>query len=790
MSADNPLREEQLIFNGINGATGTYLLPPLSTQDLSNIAKGDVLDKNHLRDLQLRHRQSSQTTRGVKAGIDPLKLSSAGWGVIFAQEDSENIPAIKEALSGLLELRKSQAGDFYQEYRGEGGYQSGESYIDFLSRHNVGPGPADPERVPYYLLIVGSPEVIPFEFQYQLDVQYAVGRIFFDTLDQYAQYAQSIVEMESGQISTSRSATFFGVQNPDDPATQLSAANLVQPLAEKFSSGDLSEGWKIQSVVGEGATKSTLTEILGGEKSPALFFSASHGMGFPKDDPRQLPHQGALLCQDWPGPRSWKEPIPEEHYFSADDISSEAKIDGSIAFFFACYGAGTPHMDDFAHQAFLEPAAIAPRNFLARLPQGLLSHPRGGMQAVIGHVERAWGYSFTWEQSGSQLAVFESALKTLMDGYPVGYAMEYFNARYAELSTILSTELQGVQFGKQVDDVALAGRWTANNDARSYVVIGDPAVRIRVKSLETDADYARDFVSSEIKKSTISQEKVAEVDYTISQMEIGSQVENTKAAIAEYQAELALIPAGEKRDNRLRLANSYKALYEWTENDRYLNEAKQNYTSALESLTFEDQPQEWAALQFGLAHLNHLQYQKDGGIVAADRAADAYQNVLGHITQQTLPYVWALTHYYLAKLVSNASSTDEEQFRSIDATNHFEQCLTVFTADRFPYQFVDAKIKLGDLLIAQTEGEKSENIELAIHAYESILNELPKVVNLIPESSLFIRLGDAFTQRIKGDRTNNNFQALAYYKQSLASLGEIRDQAAIEKLRRKIAQLQ
>jgi hypothetical protein len=221
-----------------------------------------------------------------------------------------------------------------------------------------------------------------------------------------------------------------------------------------------------------------------------------------------------------------------------------------------------------------------------------------------------------------------------------------------------------------------------------------------------------------------------------------------------------------------------------------LNEAKQNYTSALESLTFEDQPQEWAALQFGLAHLNHLQYQKDGGIVAADRAADGYQNVLGHITQQTLPYVWALTHYYLAKLVSNASSTDEEQFRSIDATNHFEQCLTVFTADRFPYQFVDAKIKLGDLLIAQTEGEKSENIELAIHAYESILNELPKVVNLIPESSLFIRLGDAFTQRIKGDRTNNNFQALAYYKQSLASLGEIRDQAEIEKLRRKIAQLQ
>jgi hypothetical protein len=478
--------DDLLYFNGIDGATGEYETPPLTLEQLSKVAQGGRVEKAF----------EGPPHFAPKEGVDPKDLSTAGWGVVFAFAEQDKVPAIQEALAPLLDHRRTQAAKvkehYYKEYVGAGAYRPNESKSDFLARHGVGPGPADPDKVPYYLLIVGDPETVPYRFQYQLDVQYAVGRIHFDTLEEYARYAQSVVLAEQQPPFLPRRAAFFGVANADDRATSLSAEKLIAPLAASVAR-DKPE-WVVNTLSPEESTKARLGQLLGGADTPALLFTASHGMGFPNGDPRQLPHQGALLCQDWPGPKQWRKSILEDFYFSGDDITASANALGLLAFCFACYGAGTPKIDEFAHRMGKRPE-VAPYAFLSRLPRKLLTR---GALAVVGHVERAWGTSFIWG-SKEQIAVFESSFKRLMEGHPIGSALEFFNSRYAELSSDLSVQIEEAQFDPEhVDNEKLAGMWTANNDARSYVVIGDPAARMLTVS-DGAPEAARPGLPAEIR---------------------------------------------------------------------------------------------------------------------------------------------------------------------------------------------------------------------------------------------------------------------------------------------------
>ena len=458
--------------NGIDVRTGLYLPSSNTEEEFARRIRDQPLGPAQLRQTRwwIERYGIDDPNRAPAQDVDPVKISSAGWGVIFAPGIT---PEIEQALKPLLDRRRDAAGPYFKPYR----FQTGQTKDDFLAFHKAGLGHADPKNLTYYRLIVGSPEEIPFRFQYELDVQYAVGRIHFEKSEDYAAYANNVVEAEKtaathGDALPPKQIAFFGVRTEGDTATERSTDDLIKPLAKQLTM-DRPE-WPLQVITAEQATKAKLSRLLGGGETPTVLLTSSHGVGFPLNDPLQRTCQGALLCQDWPG--LGQPPMPQ-HYFAGGDLPKGANLRGLITFHFACYSGGTPQTSSFAldDSPLSLPQPIAPKPFVSYLAQRLLSHPQGAL-AVVGHVDRAWTTSFSGSEPG-QVQIFENTFKRLLDGHPLGSAMEFFNQRYGELAVTYTELTQDREALLDVDASRFARVYRANNDARNFVVLGDPAVK-------------------------------------------------------------------------------------------------------------------------------------------------------------------------------------------------------------------------------------------------------------------------------------------------------------------------
>lgn len=513
--------QDLLVANGLLATTGDPLLV-LDTQSACAVAQGQppAGDEQVLADRRVN------APFGLVFG-DANSLPRAKWAVVVnATEDA----ALLRALTPLIVKRCADQGLPVPTLEFRPGetcvqwlarnqvdlnaplkhgmpvliYQPGETIHTFLSRHRTSPNPVEPELgVPFYLLLLGRPgpispadsTYIPFEFQYDLDLFWGVGRLCFTDpltgahqLDAYTRYAERVVAYEQrARPATRRHIAYFGVKNNLDLATRQSAEDLItpmyqgtgalQPLARRADTPFTQELW-----LGPQATRANLDQILRGQGPhglPALLFSASHGLGYPAS-PEHLDqlkrYQGALVCQDWPGSGA----VKLEHVYAADQLSPETALDGLIAFLFACYGAGCPQEDefDFKNQ---QRKIIAPYPLLAQLPQRLLQN---GALAVFGHVDRAWSYSFRNNGVNKQTQRFDSVLVNLMNGHRVGYATDQFNVTQGQIAMDLAGELERARIYLGMTMPAelarkLSASWIARNDARNFVLLGDPAVRLR-----------------------------------------------------------------------------------------------------------------------------------------------------------------------------------------------------------------------------------------------------------------------------------------------------------------------
>lgn len=465
--------DQKLYFNGV-GPKGKYLMPPSSLPEVIVRLKQEGWQRppEWIFQWAQEHAVDDPKRKPILSVDRPWDLAETGWCVIFAPDLD---PRVRSALGELLEHRRQQATSKHSQYYKECTYQ-GESTFKFIQKNGGKPGMmADPDYFPYYVLLVGDPKSIPYKFQSELDVNHAVGRICFENLKDYQNYSLSVVRAEKRSRPRSQDIVFFGTEHKDDPVTQQTAQDLVHKLAGSILEPPMR--WTVREVLGEKARKEKLRALLGGAETPAFLFAACHGLGFDPEDGRQEDCQGALACQDWPGPTD-EEGIDDTQWFAASDLPEKASLEGLVAFFYACFGVGTPERDNFDLETKGKPKRTAPRPLVSRLPQRLLSHPEGGALAVIGHVDRAFPETFSGSSKDEGLGAFLYGMRRLLQGHTVGWAMEYINQSFAALAAMTGNIEEEWRNREEVDMELFAQLWLVRNDARNFMVFGDPAVRL------------------------------------------------------------------------------------------------------------------------------------------------------------------------------------------------------------------------------------------------------------------------------------------------------------------------
>ncbi|WP_419813889.1 hypothetical protein [Glacieibacterium sp.] len=450
---------------GVSADTGETL-PPVDLQALARAARSNPGGQAEL------NRRMASATFGAVIEINEEALGDAGWGVVFARDDPD-AGAIEAALGPLLDRRSAEAGKHYKLFKGDDGYQPGDTAEAWLARRGVGLDLVDPELgVPYFLVIVGGPETIPLDFQYRLDLYWACGRLHFAQAADYGAYAANVVRYETATEPVARRAAMFAPRHDFDAATQLFQTHVADPLSKRAPLNQFS--WDL--LLGDDATKTALLDLLTGARAggpPALLFTGGHGMEFAADDARLPANQGALVCQEWPGPGTG--PLKPDYWFGAADVPAAAAGFGTIHLLFACYGGGYGAVDTF-RDAGGQGRRIADHPGFAGLPQALMANPAGGPLAVIAHIDRAFAYSFQTPSGGAQNQGFREIMFALMLGRRAGSALDRFNLKWATVSTAIAERLRD----PQADDDGLARLWIQRDDARNYVLFGDPAVKLRL----------------------------------------------------------------------------------------------------------------------------------------------------------------------------------------------------------------------------------------------------------------------------------------------------------------------
>jgi hypothetical protein len=266
-------------------------------------------------------------------------------------------------------------------------YERREDGTVVVGDHDVaqGIGEVGLRRVPFYLLLVGKPSVLPWSLQFELNGNRAVGRIDLEENDGLAHYVDCLINGWDDDGAKASSAVLWSV---DHDGGEDDITSIMRQFIGNVFDASLAEEEMVKQrafLAGRDATVAGLGAKLRALR-PGLIITTSHGV---------IPAAGSLeqrrAALGLPMDQSWTPLDPKVHLKDWDPA-------GAVWYAHACCSAGSEGAERYDGLIVpTSPAGIALRDAaqagdaVAPLPRWLIgrSHP---VRGFIGHV----GPTFSW----------------------------------------------------------------------------------------------------------------------------------------------------------------------------------------------------------------------------------------------------------------------------------------------------------------------------------------------------------------------------------------------------------
>lgn len=428
-------------------------------------------------------------------GGDPNSLPDQRWGIVAPEGPAGD--RLLQLIAPLQKAREEQQGEPAIVFRAPPNLK--DEQVGAWWSEVYGDESIDEADRPRYLLMLGDADVISWELQQRLAADTFIGRLCFPHEAGYESYVHKLLASENAKPKDGSRALYYTVRD-GTAATNIGHAGLMTPTIEQSRIGKEKGVFPAREIIeiGNGDNLSA-DEFLASvnEDAASMLFTVSHGCGAPRggwssaEDQRRL--QGAMS-------------FGAGQKITADDLSTRTFLPNGLWFYFACFGAGTPHGSAYHHWlAALRDVGLYGRNidgvlaslpgeqerpFVAALPQAVLANPNGPL-AVMGHVDLAWTFSFhdVGTTNKYRPSRFQDIFRTLVDGKRVGAGyfelQRFFNQASVDLSTIYDKEARLKAKSAPVEDdkqskIRKATLWMLRQDLSAYVLLGDPAARLNI----------------------------------------------------------------------------------------------------------------------------------------------------------------------------------------------------------------------------------------------------------------------------------------------------------------------